>query len=71
MLASIRGYQWVRAGHASPCRFYPTCSTYAMEAIEEHGAARGAWLALRRLSRCRPGGKHGIDLVPLKKEQNA
>jgi uncharacterized protein len=57
-------YQWLRAGRPSACRFYPTCSQYALEAITLHGAARGSWLALRRLGRCRPLGPHGIDLVP-------
>lgn len=46
------------------CRFEPTCSDYALEAIEKHGALKGWWLALKRLSRCRPGGGHGYDPVP-------
>jgi putative membrane protein insertion efficiency factor len=57
-------YQQVRAGRPSPCRFQPTCSSYALEAIERHGAARGSWLAVRRLSRCHPWGGHGWDPVP-------
>ncbi|HRW36336.1 MAG: membrane protein insertion efficiency factor YidD [Acidimicrobiales bacterium] len=57
-------YQQVRAGRPSPCRFTPTCSSYALEAIERHGAARGSWLALRRLGRCHPWGGHGWDPVP-------
>lgn len=69
LLGMVKGYQWLRAGRVSPCRFYPSCSAYAVEAIEVHGAARGSWLALRRLGRCRPGGRHGIDLVPLKGER--
>jgi uncharacterized protein len=60
----IRVYQHVRVGRPSPCRFFPTCSEYALEAIEVHGAFRGSWLALRRLGRCHPWGRHGIDLVP-------
>ena len=62
--ALIRLYQKARAGRPSPCRFFPTCSAYAMEAVEVHGAARGSWLAARRLCRCHPWGAHGIDLVP-------
>ena len=62
--ALVRGYQAVRAGHPSPCRFWPTCSSYALEAVERHGAWRGGRLALRRLLRCHPFGPHGIDLVP-------
>jgi len=46
------------------CRFEPTCSHYAYEAVSRHGALRGSWLAVRRLSRCRPGGGQGFDPVP-------
>jgi putative membrane protein insertion efficiency factor len=62
--AVVRGYQQLRAGRPSPCRHIPSCSSYAIEAIETHGAARGSWLALRRLGRCRPGGTWGYDPVP-------
>ena len=60
----IRTYQHFTSGRPSPCRFYPSCSNYALEALTVHGAARGTGLALRRLIRCRPLGPHGIDLVP-------
>jgi putative membrane protein insertion efficiency factor len=61
----IRAYRlllspWV--GHS--CRFEPTCSAYALEALERHGALRGGWLAVRRLARCHPWGGAGIDDVP-------
>lgn len=46
------------------CRFYPTCSAYAVEAIRKHGALRGSWLALKRLAKCHPWGSHGFDPVP-------
>lgn len=46
------------------CRFVPTCSQYAIEAITRHGPVRGLWLAIRRLLRCRPGGGSGYDPVP-------
>ena len=46
------------------CRFYPTCSEYAIQAIRTHGAARGGWLALRRLARCQPFARGGYDPVP-------
>ncbi|MGQ0832432.1 MAG: membrane protein insertion efficiency factor YidD [Microthrixaceae bacterium] len=60
----VRGYRRVTAGRPSPCRFDPTCSTYALEALERHGAARGSWLILRRLGRCHPWGGVGFDPVP-------
>jgi putative membrane protein insertion efficiency factor len=62
--AGVRTYQVARAGRLSPCRFEPSCSAYAAEALEVHGAARGSWLAVRRLSRCRPLGGRGWDPVP-------
>ena len=46
------------------CRFVPTCSEYAVDAIEEHGALRGSWLALRRLLRCHPFARAGYDPAP-------
>lgn len=46
------------------CRYEPTCSWYAREALRRHGAFRGSWLAMRRLTRCRPGGGRGYDPVP-------
>ena len=61
---AIRAYQVARTGHVSPCRFTPTCSQYAVEAVERHGARHGLALAVRRLGRCRPGGPSGYDPVP-------
>ena len=49
------------------CRFYPTCSAYALEAIEVHGALKGSWLAAKRIARCPPFHPGGIDLVPPRK----
>jgi len=65
VLGLIHLYQQARAGSVSPCRFYPSCSAYAVEAVELHGAWRGTLLAVRRISRCHPFGGHGVDLVPL------
>lgn len=63
----VRGYQWVFAGRISPCRYVPTCSSYALEALEVHGFVRGSWLSIRRLGRCHPWGGSGWDPVPDRK----
>jgi putative membrane protein insertion efficiency factor len=60
----VRLYQAARSGRPSPCRYVPSCSTYAVEAVERHGALRGGWLAARRIGRCHPWGGHGVDPVP-------
>ena len=64
LLRAIALYQAARAGRPSPCRYWPSCSAYAAEAVERHGAARGSWLAAKRLGRCHPWGGHGVDPVP-------
>jgi putative membrane protein insertion efficiency factor len=65
MIAAVRVYQREISPTRPPCcSFTPTCSTYAVQALEEHGAARGAWLTVRRLVRCRPGATGGVDPVP-------
>jgi len=64
LVAAVRGYQRATAGRPSPCRFTPSCSTYALESLETHGALKGTWLALRRLARCHPWGGEGYDPVP-------
>jgi putative membrane protein insertion efficiency factor len=65
LLAVVRFYQRAISPAFPPrCRFYPSCSAYAVEAIERHGAARGSWLAVRRLAKCGPWHPGGVDLVP-------
>ena len=64
-LRLIHGYQHLRQNRLSPCRFTPSCSSYAEEAIEVHGAIKGVSLAIWRVLRCNPFGGHGVDLVPL------
>jgi putative membrane protein insertion efficiency factor len=61
---AIRGYRAVTAGRPSPCRYEPTCSAYALEAVERHGAAKGGYLTARRLLRCHPWAGVGLDPVP-------
>jgi putative membrane protein insertion efficiency factor len=65
--AMVRWYQRAYAGRLSPCRFYPSCSSYALEALEVHGLVKGAALTARRLARCQPLGGHGFDPVPEQK----
>ena len=61
----IRGYQlWISPLFPSSCRYYPTCSSYAIEAIEKHGVVSGSWLAIRRIARCHPFRPGGFDPVP-------
>ena len=64
LLVLVRLYQAARAGRPSPCRYDPSCSAYAVTALERYGARRGTWLAARRLGRCHPWGGFGPDPVP-------
>lgn len=64
LTAAVLAYQHVAAARPSACRYVPSCSTYALDALEAHGAGRGAWLALRRLCRCHPWAGSGLDPVP-------
>jgi putative membrane protein insertion efficiency factor len=62
---AIRVYQWfISPLLGAPCRHLPTCSHYAIEAIETHGAIAGSWLTLKRVLRCNPWGTSGYDPVP-------
>lgn len=65
LLYMIAGYRrYISPLFPSCCRFTPTCSQYAIEAIERYGAARGFWLAFKRILRCNPFSKGGYDPVP-------
>jgi putative membrane protein insertion efficiency factor len=65
LIAVVRGYRrWVSPALPPSCRFVPSCSAYAEEALTRYGALRGGWLALRRLLRCHPFGGSGFDPVP-------
>jgi hypothetical protein len=64
MLRAIAWYQSLRPGQPSPCRFFPSCSEYAQEAIDTFGPTKGGWLTAKRLARCRPFGPSGFDPVP-------
>ena len=64
LLRTIKVYQAFSAVRPPRCRFLPTCSAYAAEAIADHGAVRGFWYTVRRLAKCHPFGPYGFDPVP-------
>ena len=65
LVLGVRGYQRTFGAVMPPvCRYSPSCSAYAVEALEKHGALRGSWLAVHRLVRCNPWGGRGYDPVP-------
>jgi putative membrane protein insertion efficiency factor len=62
---AVQAYRYTLSPIIGPvCRYEPTCSVYALEALREHGAIRGSWLAVRRIARCHPWGGAGYDPVP-------
>jgi len=65
LVMAIRGYRrFISPLYAPVCRFTPTCSAYALTAVERHGALRGGWLAVKRIGRCHPWNPGGHDPVP-------
>ena len=65
LVALLRGYRAVISPlYGQVCRYYPSCSAYALDAVQTHGAARGSWLAVRRVGRCHPWAAGGYDPVP-------
>ncbi|OOY41340.1 membrane protein insertion efficiency factor YidD [Solemya velum gill symbiont] len=65
LLKLVRGYQLLLSPVlGSSCRYYPTCSSYMIQAIEIHGVLKGGWMGLRRIGRCHPWHEGGVDPVP-------
>ena len=65
LIGAVRTYQWtLRPLLGTQCRFHPSCSTYAVEALRTHGALRGSWLSVTRILRCNPWLRGGYDPVP-------
>jgi putative membrane protein insertion efficiency factor len=65
LVLALKAYRRVVSPlYGDVCRYYPSCSAYALHAVERHGAARGSWLAVRRLGRCHPWALGGVDPVP-------
>ena len=64
LTSAVRGYQVLRSGRPTGCRYLPTCSDYADQALDRFGLWAGGWMTLARLLRCQPWGTSGLDFVP-------
>ena len=69
LIKLIKLYQITPLSTHSNCRFIPTCSNYAIEAIDRYGTLKGSYFTIKRILRCRPLGKYGYDPVPIKEEK--
>ncbi len=68
LIGLLRAYRaLISPLYGQVCRYYPSCSAYALDAVREHGSVRGSWLAVRRLARCHPWAAGGVDHVPPRK----
>ncbi len=68
LVALLRMYRFaISPLYGDVCRYYPTCSAYALESVQVHGAVKGSWLSVRRLARCHPWAAGGFDYVPPRK----
>ena len=70
LIALVKLYQMMPLRTHGMCRFYPSCSNYMIEALNEYGCGKGLYLGVKRICRCHPGGDAGVDLVPRKGEKN-
>ncbi len=71
LIVFVKVYRYAISPFMAPCcRFHPTCSSYALQALEQHGALKGTWYSIRRISRCHPWHPGGFDPVPRTQDQN-